>query len=276
MQARKIFFDAVHFVPKHISFAAYYFLLMALSELLQWARSINMGLGVTKNVVTLGENQYEQVTDWSEIIKGYIPEELLTFLKQPSAAYVLFVLLFVLFLVFVGITFIIQALLRKRDASVVHETVHSFHALMRAPWALVYFLAIAACTTFLPYLVSVKAIQKASTPAEFLPFFGLILLFLVIGLALFYMQQLLYDNYHSLTSVLHTSWEYLKKSYLALLKFYLNIVVVAIFFILVFLLLAAFIPMSLLSVLQFLIKTYLSLVVIVGVNMIYLHVRSES
>jgi len=274
MQVRKIFFDAVHFVPKHIMFAAYYFLLMTLSELLQFACTISL-VPVAEEALSLSENQAVQPTGFSALVQGYIPEGLNTLLKQTYMPYILFALTFVLLLVFMGVTFIIQALLRKRDASLVHETTHSFHALIRAPWAVLYFLALAAFTSFAPYFISTQAVQKATTPFVFLPFYGLTFLILVIILALAYFQQLLYDNCYSLSSVLHTSWEYLKKSWFVVFKLYLNLAVIALFFLLVSMLLAAFVPLSFISVLQFLLKTYLNLLGIVGCNMIYLQMRSE-
>jgi hypothetical protein len=274
-KAREIFLHAVRFISQHASFTVYYFFLMALSELLQVARTINLS-GRIQDLTQAEGSPIKTATLLSSFLQNILSEDCILALQHPYTPYILFALSFVLLLVFMGVTFIVQALLRKRETSVVHETIHSFHALMRAPWAVLYFLALAAFTSFIPYLVTTQDVAAAATPFAFLPFFGLMLVFIVVWIALIYFQPLLYDNYHSLPSVLHTSWEYLKKSWFVLVKFF--VIIGALNILLAVPFMAFGLPLTgspIVAGIQFLLNTYVTLLSIIGFNMIYFHVRSE-
>ena len=274
-KAREVFMNAVRFLPHHISFAVYYFLLTALSELLQVARTISWNSQI-QDMSQADGSPIKAAYTLSSFWQNMLSEDCILALQHPYMPYILFALSCLMLFIFMGVTFIAQALLRKRDASIVHETVHSFHALTRAPWAVLYFLALAAYMSFIPYLVTTKDVAAATTPFVFLPFFAFMLLSLILGTALIYLQPLLYDNYYSLQSVVHTSWEYLKKSWFVLLKFFIIMGAIGLLVAVPFMTFAlSLTELPIVVILQFLIRTYFTLVGIVGFNMIYLHVRSE-
>jgi hypothetical protein len=267
LKSRDIFLHAVRFVPQHISFTLYYFFLMFITEFLQAIRSLS---SVVVKVDDIGAEQ-----PYYSNLKDFLPESIQNLSLSPYAPYVLFALSFILMVLFLAVTFVIQALLRKRDATLVHEIHRAFSALIRAPWALVYLLALTGYISTLQFLIPINEINSATSPLIFLPAFGLMLLFFVVGLALLYYGQLLYDNYSSLSSVLETSWAYLKKSWFVLLKFMMIMGVCSIAALYIGWFIGSFITVPYVPVMvQVSIRAYLSLLGIIGFNMIYNHVRS--
>ncbi len=271
VKAREIFFQAVRFIPQHMSFTLYYFFLMTVSELVQVARIISMDQRFQDIIQSEGSPIV-----MSPFWKSLLPESFILTLQQPYSAYLLFALTCLVLFLLVGVTFIAQALIHKRDTSLVHETAHSLHALLRAPWAMVYILALAMYMSIIQYLMPVQSIGSPATVLSYAIFFAIMVTFMFVGIALIYYQQLLYDNYHSFASVIHTSWEYFKNSWLSLLKFFLIVGALAALLSFFFILLGfALVDSPLVMIIQFLVRTYIIFIGIIGFNMIYYHVRAE-
>ncbi len=274
IKAREIFFQAMSFIQQHIIFSIYYFFLMFVSEILQVARTINLDQKIQE--ITHAEGYSAQTssfvgTFWATLLSP----EFSALLQKPYAVYIIFALTFAVMILFVSITFLAQALLRKRDTSIMHEVSDSFSALMRAPWAIIYTVLMVSLITILPYFVTRESVASVFTPFVFLPLFGLLFLFMFISVPLYYYQQLLYDRTYSFKSVLHTSWSYVKKSWFVVLKFIFLIGVMSAVVMMPFGIVSVMpLPVWSVMLIQFILRSYLGLVSLVGLNLIYTKVRS--
>jgi hypothetical protein len=270
IKARELFQRAVQFINQNPLFAAYYFFLALLAELYSSAFYTHVTESLRTNNLrdAMQSGALKSKVPVGSIWQYLLPERALGTLQQPYMLYLLCGLFFVFLFLYMVVNFSAQAILRKKNTTLLYQISNAFNALVRAPWALLYMLGVST-------LLYLFRIGMTRNPLIAIPVSVLLLLALfLLAIRFYYLQPLLYDNYYSLTSVAHTSWRYVEKSWFVVLKYRIMLVALRI------VVNVASIPCALLCAesslmvfITFIIMTYLELVATVGYNMIYLHVR---
>ena len=263
MRARALFKSANSFIGEHISFTLFYILLMIMSEFLGYVWQLRLRPSMNAFMQSIGSSD-PFPTDTGSIFQNIVPEESIrSFVESNYALFALFGGYFVIVLAFLIVLFCAQSLLRKRDASLIHEIGHGLHALIKAPWVLLW---IATNLSFIFF-------DRFGSAPLFFIFYCLYIL--IICIPLYYAQPLLYDNYYSFSSIWKTSWGYVKQSWFVSFKYLILIMLLYVpFGIITYLIsLKAFPSLVMLS--SFCLRLYTGLLSYVGYSMIYNHLRSR-
>ncbi len=138
---------------------------------------------------------------------GYL--NISAYFGNPFFPYIIFGVNIILGILMFGVGCYLLSRLRKHNNSLAHEMSRAMHALMRAPWLLLFFM------------VDLGTIYLfVRTPVQYQLFYFAYLLYgLCILLPLFYAQPLVYDGYRSFVSIWKTSWLYVKHTWYIVFRF---------------------------------------------------------
>lgn len=194
--------SAQRFIMTHKKFTAFYAFLLIFADFITF-------LMINSFKVTVGDTVVEASASTANIFwTSIIPDSLLEVFRGSYSTPLFLLLLSLNAFLFMVAVFVVQAYLQHHKASIRHEVAHVFKALVKAPWAI---LLLAYNVLLTAGIVGLFGLSPLTI------FFLITVVNIVVYIAFLYHQQLLYNNYYNISSVVKTSWSYLAKSWVPLI-----------------------------------------------------------